>query len=140
MDHRVQADLAELRQIVNRAREQTHELTESIKAARAGLAEERARIQAERLRLETEARHAHRNGQLGHGERALVDRIDRGETTWQAVVNGTDDHWTAEGARRELGEGVEAMVEDLRDNDPEFMREHERALEEQSSVRRGLSW
>lgn len=54
----------------------------------------------------------------------------------------------AEAATAELSDFAEGFatrseaaqrVEELREHDPEFMREHERALEHQSTVRRGLT-
>lgn len=123
-----EADLTELRTVVARAREQALRLAREARAGRAALQEQRAQLRAERQRLERDALAAYRNGTLGHQERALVQRIDRGETTWSAVAAGTDDHWTATALREAVGEQVEEQVEQMREDDPDFVREHEAAI------------
>lgn len=133
-----QADLAELRTIVMRAREQAQEITRAAQAARAQLQPQRDQLRQEREQSQREVRDAMRNGQLGPEQRAVVERIERGETTWRAVASGEDDHWSAVGFRESLGERLEALVEDLREHDPEFRDEHEAALRNAADVRRRL--
>ena len=135
-----EADLAELRTVVARAREQALQLTREARAGRAALQEQRAQLRAERERLEREALAAYRNGTLGHQERALVERIDRGETTWRAVAAGTDDHWTAAAVRESVGEQVEEQVEQLRAENPDFLRDHEAAIRLADEMARRARW
>lgn len=132
-------DLAELRTVVARAREQAHEVAREARAGRAALAEARAQVRAQREALEREARSALRHGTLGHEERALMERIDRGETTWEAVSHGTDDHWTARGLRERVGEQVEDVLQDLRE-DPEFRVEHDAALRAADEMAERVQW
>lgn len=140
MAGRAEQDLAELRTVVARAREQAHQLAREARAGRAALQAQRAQLRAEREKLEGDARAAYRNGTLGHEERALMARIERGETTWTAVAHGTDDHWTAVGLRSAVGEQVEAEVEALRADDPEFLVEHEAALRSADELARRAHW
>ncbi|GAA2155078.1 hypothetical protein GCM10009844_41780 [Nocardioides koreensis] len=135
-----EADLTELRTVVARAREQALRLTREAQAGRAALQEQRAQLRAERQRLERDALAAYRNGTLGHQERALVQRIDRGETTWRAVAAGTDDHWTAAALREAVGEQVEEQVEQMREADPDFLREHEAAIRSAEEMARRAQW
>ena len=125
---RARADLDELRTVVMRAREQALSLTREARAGRVALAEARAQLRGERERLERDAMAAYRNGQLDPEDRALVKRIDDGDTTWTAVAHGTDDHWTARAAREQVGAQVEETLEEMRAEDPEFLMEHEAAI------------
>lgn len=133
-------DLAELRTVVARAREQAQALTREAKAGRAALQQQRDQLRAQRLKLEAEARTAYRTNQLGPEERALMQRIDRGETTWQAVASGADDHWTASRVRDDLGRQIEVQLEELRRDDPEFRAEHDATLRAAEQMERGTRW
>jgi type IV secretory pathway VirJ component len=133
-------DLAELRTVVARAREQALALTREAKAGRAALQQQRDQLRTQRLKLEAEARTAYRADQLGHEERALMQRIERGETTWQAVASGADDHWTASRVREAVGEQVEVELEELRRDDPEFRAEHDATLLAAEQMKRGNRW
>lgn len=132
-------DLAELRTVVARAREQAFRVTREAQAGRAALAEARDRAREQREGLEREALAALRNGTLGHEDRALMERIDRGDTTWQAVSHGTDDHWTARGLRDRVGEQVEDLLGELRE-DPDFRMEHEAALRAADEMAERVQW
>ena len=137
---RAQADLAELRTVVMRAREQAMGLAREARAGRAALAEARQQLRTERERLERDALAAYRNGQLEPQDRALVKRIDDGDTTWAAVAHGTDDHWTAQATREQVGEQIEETLEEMRAEDPEFLVEHETTIAEAEAMARRAQW
>lgn len=137
MPGRHEAELDELRTIVLRAREEARALTEYAVSAREALADERARLTARREELEAATLDAHRNGQLGHEERALVDRVERGETSWTAVAHGTDQHWTAEGLRARVADGVEETLDELLVSDPDFRDEYLRVQQTADETTRG---
>ncbi|MDN4162856.1 hypothetical protein [Nocardioides abyssi] len=129
-------DLAELRTVVLRAREQALGLAREAEAMKAELSRMREELVRERREEEQAARDALRNGQLPPEQRALVERIERGETTWRAVVHGEDDHWSAQDFRTDLGGRLEDLVQELRETDPEFRAEHDQALADAAEVAR----
>lgn len=129
-------DLVELRTVVLRAREQALGLAQEAEAMKAELAELREQLAGERREEEQAVRDALRNGQLPPEQRALVERIERGETSWRAVVHGEDDHWSAQDFRTDLGDRLGALVEELRRDDPEFRAEHDQALADAAEVAR----
>lgn len=131
-------DLAELRTIVARAREQALQIARTAQAARAQLQPERDQLRRQREQVQQELRDAHRLHQLGPEQRALMDRIERGETSWRAVASGQDDHWSAVGFRESFGERLEQLVEEMREEDPEFRQEHEETIRAAEQVRRDL--
>ncbi len=120
----VQADLAELRTIVLRAREQALEITLEAQQTRAGLREEAERIRAERERAERELREDVRRGAVPGDRRELAERLVRGDLTWRDLLTGE------EGAevRSDVGDRVQAVVEDLRASDTSFRDRHDAVL------------
>lgn len=130
-----EGDLAELRTVVMRAREQALQITRAAQAARAQLQPQREQLRQELEQSRREVHDALRNGQLGPEQRALVERIERGETSWRAVASGQDEHWSAVGFRESFGERLEQLVQDLRE-DPGFRDEHETVLRRADELRR----
>lgn len=109
-----EADMAELRTTVSRLRAETAAFRDRMEQVKADLAPRAERARAEREAAAAELRHDLANGQVPAQDRALVERVIDGQTTWRAVYSGEDDHWTAVEHRerfgRELSEGVEQLV------------------------------
>lgn len=115
-------DLAELRTVVLRAREDLTRLTSELREATRALAPELEQARRERLEAEREFLEAFRNGQLEPGQRDLARRLDRGETTWERIAHGEDQDPTAVRFREQAGEELAATVATLRTLDPDFPR------------------
>lgn len=128
------ADLAELRTVVARAREQALQVSMAAKRARAGLQEEAARLREQREEAERGLREDVRRGEVDPDRRELAEQLDRGEVTWRDVLTG------AAGAelRAEVGAQVEATVEELRATDPSFRDEHDATLRQAAESMRDL--
>jgi hypothetical protein len=116
---RREADMAELRTTVARVRAETAAFRERMERARAELAPRVERARADREVAMEELRHEFRNGQVPAEDRALVQRVLDGETTWRAVYSGEDDHWTAVQHRERFGAELTAGVERLVEDDPD---------------------
>lgn len=96
---------------------------------------------------ETFSRRA-RAGKLGRDWQVLQGRIDLGETSRQAVLDGSDDSAEAENVRAVAREGVGVFADDVRaiaedegEPDPvaELQRERERLLARGAALRARLS-
>ncbi|GAW49979.1 MULTISPECIES: hypothetical protein [unclassified Nocardioides] len=126
-----QAELAELRAVVSRAREQAQQITQAAQASRAGLRQEAERIRAERDRAERELRDDVRRGSVDPETRQLAEKLVRGEVSWRDVLTGD------EGAelRSELGDQVETIVEELRATDSSFREAHDSTLRAAAELR-----
>jgi hypothetical protein len=108
------ADMAELRTTVNRLRAETAAFRDRMEQVKADLAPRVEQARADREAAMAELRHDFANGQVPAQDRALVERVLTGQTTWRAVYSGEDEHWTAVEHRerfgRELSDGVERLV------------------------------
>jgi hypothetical protein len=109
-----EADMAELRTTVGRLRAETAAFRDRMERAKADLEPRIERARADREAAMAELRHDLNNGQVPAQDRALVERVVSGQTSWRAVYSGEDDHWTAVEHRerfgRELSDGVEQLV------------------------------
>jgi hypothetical protein len=106
---RQESEIAEVLAGVERARS----LTER---ARVEIEQERAQDAADRRAEEDEAR----RGQHGHDRQVLQRRLDAEQTTWRAVLSGADEHESAVAYREAVGVQARAVVERLREEDPEW--------------------
>ncbi|MEO7267649.1 MAG: hypothetical protein ABIW49_00370 [Knoellia sp.] len=95
---------------------------EVIERARAEIAAEADDTRADREEEEKEAR----SGALGSTRQSLQRRIDRDETTWAEVMSGRDEHESAVDYRESIGVGMQRVVEQEREKDPEFHEGFER--------------
>ncbi|HEU5038701.1 MAG TPA: hypothetical protein VFT70_16970 [Nocardioides sp.] len=127
-DPRAEAELAELRTVVARAREQAMQITLAARRVRAEMAPLREQLRRQQEETDRAVRDALRNGELGPEQRALAERVVRGETTWHDVLTGADDHWTAVALREDVAADVEEVVAQLREADEDFRAEHDRLL------------
>ncbi|MFC4783644.1 hypothetical protein ACT8ZV_04170 [Nocardioides sp. MAHUQ-72] len=128
--HGPEAELAELRTVVLRAREQAMQVTLTAQRARAALQAERDRLRQQRDDSERALRDDLRAGRLDPGSRQVAERLERGETSWRAVLSGQDDERSSSQFRESVGERTRAIVAELREHDPEFRRAHDTALEQ----------
>ena len=121
-------ELVELRGMAARLREQTGRIAAQADQQKAALREHRRVLQREREETEKETREAWRRGELSPEQAAIVQRIERGDTSWAAVVHGTDSHSSAREFRASFARQAESAVEELRETDPGFRAAHDGAL------------
>lgn len=95
---------------------------EVVERARAELAAEADETRADREGEEKEAR----SGALGSSRQLLQRRLDRDETTWAEIMSGRDEHASAADYRESIGVGIQRVVEQESDKDPEFDEGFER--------------
>lgn len=118
--HRRESEMAELRTVVARLREETAAFRDRMERTKADLQPQAERARADREQAMADLRHAYDNNQLPAEERALVRRVTDGETAWRAVFTGEDDHWTAVDYRERFGQAFAAGVERLIDENEEL--------------------
>lgn len=106
---RQESEVAEVLAGVERAKA----LTER---ARVEIEQERAQDAADRRAEEDEAR----RGEHGPDRQVLQRRLDAEQTTWRAVLSGADEHESAVAYREAVGVQARAVVDRLREEDPEW--------------------
>lgn len=133
----MERDLAELRAVAARAREQADEVAERAEAVAAGLRAERESLERELRREQWEQPSLEerlRQGQVPPEHRALAERIVRGETTLDDVLHGRDLHPTAQAYRQEAAVRARETLDELLASDPEFAEQYETAQAEEARV------
>lgn len=99
------------------SRRQAREATASLSQLAAHLGAERDTFKAESARRVQEMQAQARRGELGPEQERLQRRIDAGETTWRDVASGVDDDASAEVARVHLSTNLDALREELEDDE-----------------------
>lgn len=117
---RRESDMAELRTMVARLRNDNAAFRDRMERAKADLQPRVERARADREQAMAELRDDYNNGQVPAEDRALIRRIMQGETTWRAVFTGEDDHWTAVDYRERFGGELAAGVDELVQGDEEL--------------------
>jgi hypothetical protein len=109
-DPGLQAALAE-------SRRQARDATSALRQLAAHLSAERDKFKAESARRLQEMQAQARRGELGPEQQRLQRRVDAGETSWRDVASGVDDDPSAELARVHLSTSLNALREELEDDE-----------------------
>ena len=109
-DPDLQAALAE-------SRRQARDATATLRQLAAHLGAERDRFKAESARRIKEMQAEARRGVLGPDQERLQRRVDAGETTWRDIASGVDDDPSAEAARVHLSTNLNALREELEEDE-----------------------
>jgi hypothetical protein len=108
--------------------EEIRRLADSLRSDNASLLEqlhaERDALRQQRERGEDDYARSARDGDLGRARQELQERLDRNETTWRAVMAGTDTHWSAAQVRAEVVGDARETIDRLEQEDPEFSRQY----------------
>lgn len=116
------SDVNNIRQMMQDARAETAGLIGELRSQAAALKEERQaylREKADRDQVRAEER---RRGEHGPRLQEVQRRIDAGETTWEDVVAGRDDHPASEQVRQQIETNLNTLASNL-ENDPEFIEQ-----------------
>lgn len=115
-------DLAELRTLVARLRQEAEALRTSVQEIGDSAREQLQQSREERDRALAGLAQAGRAGDLGDVGRRLSRRIDDGETSWLDVLHERDPRPDAAALRRSASIAVESLVDELVEHDPELRR------------------
>lgn len=117
------------------ARQETRAAVSSLRAMTAQIRREQAAFRRERDRRSTDRAEQARSGELGPEIQTVQRRVDAGQTTWDDVFQGRDDHPSADRVRRNVERNLDQVAEGLRE-DPEFVQADAAARATEEQVRR----
>ena len=123
-----------LRAAREEARRTAAEAVQSLQAMAAGLRKQHERFRADRDQRDASRARAAREGELGPEVQRIQQRIDLGQTTWDDVLQGRDDHSSAVAARQNVQRHLREVGEQLR-HDPDFQEKDQAAREQQQRLR-----
>lgn len=124
----------EIESLRNQLRSIRESAMSELSAMRASMERERDALKKEHKERQKEYAERARNGEMGRDIQQLQSRIDKGQTTWAKVTSGEDTHPSAEAARRNIDQNLEAIAEKVRE-DPQFTEANEQAQEYADGVR-----
>lgn len=127
-----------LRAALENADRETADAVSSLRAMTASIKREHEQFKKERDKRRAERAKEAREGTLGREMQRLQMRVDRNETTWEAVVEGRDNDASAVIARDHMRRNIEDLATQL-EADPEFVEEQDalRRADEQARAERG---
>lgn len=117
----------QLRAAVRRSNEAKNSAVADIRALTASIKRSHAQFKTEAAGRRTEREEANRRGDNGPDVQRVQQRVDRGETTWEAVRNGADDHPSSIRVRQMITANLDQLAEVMA-RDPETI-EQQRELD-----------
>jgi len=103
-------------------RRETQELIAALRRERDDLQRQREASRREKAARDAERAEERRRGDHGPDLQAVQRRIDAGQTTWEDVVAGRDDHPSAQAVRANVTQNLDQLSRHLAD-DPDFVRD-----------------
>jgi hypothetical protein len=117
----------QLRAAVRRPNEASRAAVADIRALTASIRRSHAQFKTEAAGRRTEREEANRRGDNGPDVQRVQQRVDRGETTWEAVRDGSDDHPSSIRVRQMITANLDHLAATMA-TDPE-MAEQQRELD-----------
>lgn len=117
----------QLRAAVRRSNEAKSSAVADIRALTASIRRSHAQFKAEAAGRRTEREEANRRGDNGPEVQRVQQRVDRGETTWKAVRDGSDDHPSSIRVRQMIAGNLDHLAATMA-RDPE-LAEQQRELD-----------
>ena len=117
----------QLRAAVRRSNEAKNAAVADIRALTASIKRSHEKFKADHAGRRSEREEANRRGDNGPDVQRVQQRIDRGETTWDAVRNGSDDHPSSIRVRQMIEANLDQLGEAMA-RDPEMI-EQQRELD-----------
>jgi hypothetical protein len=108
----------QLRAAVRRSNEASRAAVADIRALTASIRRSHERFKVEAAGRRTDREEANRRGDNGPDVQRVQQRVDRGETTWDAVRNGSDDHPSSIRVRQMVSANLDRLAEVMA-RDPE---------------------
>lgn len=116
-----------LRAAVRRSNEASRAAVADIRALTASIRRSHAQFRTEAAGRRTEREEANRRGDNGPDVQRVQQRVDRGETTWEAVRDGSDDHPSSIRVRQMITANLDQLAATM-STDPEML-EQQRELD-----------
>lgn len=117
----------QLRAAVRRSNEAKNTAVADIRALTASIKRSHEKFKADHAARRSEREEANRRGDNGADVQRVQQRVDRGETTWDAVRNGSDDHPSSIRVRQMIEANLDQLGEAMA-RDPEMI-EQQRELD-----------
>lgn len=117
----------QLRAAVRRSNEAKKAAVADIRALTASIKRSHAQFRTEAAGRRSEREEANRRGDNGPDVQRVQQRVDRGETTWEAVRDGSDDHPSSIRVRQMITANLDQLAETMA-RDPE-LAEQQRELD-----------
>ena len=117
----------QLRAAVRRSNEAKNAAVADIRALTASIKRSHAQFKTEAASRGAEREEANRRGDNGPDVQRVQQRVDRGETTWEAVRDGSDDHPSSIRVRQMITANLDQLAETMA-RDPE-LAEQQRELD-----------
>lgn len=117
----------QLRAAVRRSNEAKNAAVADIRALTASIKRSHEKFKADHAGRRSEREEANRRGDNGPDVQRVQQRVDRGETTWDAVRNGSDDHPSSIRVRQMIEANLDQLGEAMA-RDPEMV-EQQRELD-----------
>ena len=117
----------QLRAAVRRSNEAKNSAVADIRALTASIKRSHAQFKTEAAGRRTEREEANRRGDNGPDVQRVQQRVGRGETTWEAVRSGADDHPSSIRVRQMITANLDQLAEVMA-RDPETI-EQQRELD-----------
>ena len=121
----------QLRAAVRRSNEASRAAVVDIRALTASIRRSHAQFRTEAAGRRTEREEANRRGDNGPGVQRVQQRVDRGETTWEAVRDGSDDHPSSIRVRQMITANLDHLAATMA-TDPEMV-EQQRELDRRNA-------
>lgn len=117
----------QLRAAVRRSNEAKNAAVADIRALTASIKRSHAQFKADHAGRRSEREEANRRGDNGPDVQRVQQRVDRGETTWEAVRDGSDDHPSSIRVRQMIAANLDQLGAAMA-RDPE-LAEQQRELD-----------
>lgn len=115
-------DAAELRTLVARLRQETEAIRTQAETTRDSVRAMAEQSRAERDQALADLHRAAREGRLGAAGRRIAERVEDGSSRWVDVLHERDPSPEAAAVRRDSGEAVDRLVDELAAQDPDLAR------------------
>ncbi|WP_019874652.1 hypothetical protein [Sporichthya polymorpha] len=102
-----------LQELLTQVREAVSEASAEMRQFQVEFVQEQEAARRERDEAEQERAEKARSGELGPEQQRLQERIDAGQTSWEAVVSGADTSPEAAETRTQIDQGAEAFTNAL---------------------------
>lgn len=127
----------QLREAVRRANEASRSAVSHINTLTASIRRSHDRFKVEAAERRTERADENRRGDNGPDAQRMQERIDRGETTWEEVRDGTDQHPSSIRVRQHIAANLDRLAATV-DDDHEALEEQHRIDAKNEEIRRAM--
>lgn len=130
-------DDPQLREAVRRANEASRSAVAHLNSLTASIRRSHARFRVEAAERRGQRAEENRRGDNGPDAQRMQQRIDRGETTWEEVRDGTDQHPSSIRVRQHIAANLDRLAAVVAE-DPETLEEQRRLDAQDEEIRRAM--